>query len=154
MEITKMSKDEVIEKVKEIVSNIIDIDKEEIDNKTKIINDLGVDSIDLMALVSKIQKETNIKFSIAKLIQDATAAANNNEDITPEDLIKCLEDVLSSKMTQEELDFIRSLYQKSSQITSSETSKIIAELLTIERIAEQIIVLADKDEKKVNPNEG
>ena len=51
------------EKLKEIISSIITIPKEDISDTTNLIGDLFIDSLTLIHIVSEIEKEFDIEFS-------------------------------------------------------------------------------------------
>lgn len=69
----------ILEKIKEIIVEVTDIEPEEITLKTNIKDDLDIDSLDLFQIVNEIEEEFDIK------IEDVEAIA------TVEDVIKFVE---------------------------------------------------------------
>lgn len=63
-----------LNKLQEIVSDILDIDKQEIQMDTDFIKDLGADSIDLFQIITAIESEFNIEFEIEKANEIITVA--------------------------------------------------------------------------------
>lgn len=57
----------MIDKLKEIVSNFVDIDFDEVNRDTKLLSDLGLTSLDLVMISDEIEKEFNVELP-AKLI--------------------------------------------------------------------------------------
>ena len=50
----------ILEKVKEILVEELDVEEENIKPESKIKDDLGADSLDLFELISKIEDELNV----------------------------------------------------------------------------------------------
>ncbi|MGD9567627.1 MAG: acyl carrier protein [Sedimentibacter sp.] len=50
----------ILEKVKEILVEELDVEEEKITLESKIKDDLGADSLDLFELISKIEDELNV----------------------------------------------------------------------------------------------
>lgn len=57
----------MIDKLKEIVSNFVDIDFDEVNRDTKLLGDLGLTSLDLVMISDEIEKEFNVELP-ARLI--------------------------------------------------------------------------------------
>lgn len=57
----------MIEQLKEIVLNYVDIDVNMITRETKLLGDLGLTSLDLVMLTDEIEKEFNVELP-AKLM--------------------------------------------------------------------------------------
>ena len=55
-----MSDEEVYEKVKKIVSETLGVDEKEVKPESKLVDDLGVDSIGMLDLLLKFEDEFNI----------------------------------------------------------------------------------------------
>lgn len=51
----------VFEKVKEIVSNILGVDSEDIKMESSFMDDLGADSLDVVELIMDLQDEFNLE---------------------------------------------------------------------------------------------
>jgi acyl carrier protein len=51
----------IFEKVKEIVSNILGVDAEEVTMEASFMDDLGADSLDVVELIMDLQDEFNIE---------------------------------------------------------------------------------------------
>jgi acyl carrier protein len=61
-----MEKTYTFEQFKQLVSQELGIDVENIDRNTSFTNDLGIDSLSLVNFIIKIEKEYNIKFNNEK----------------------------------------------------------------------------------------
>jgi acyl carrier protein len=55
-----VSDEEVYEKVKKIVSETLGVDEKEVKPESKLVDDLGVDSIGMLDLLLKFEDEFNI----------------------------------------------------------------------------------------------
>lgn len=51
------------EKLKEIIASILNIEIEMIERESKLIDDLGADSIDLFQIITAVEDEFNIEIS-------------------------------------------------------------------------------------------
>lgn len=51
----------MIETLKEIVSNYVDIDPDTITRDSKLLSDLGLTSLDLVMIADEIEKEFNVE---------------------------------------------------------------------------------------------
>lgn len=51
----------IFEKVKEIVSNILGVDAEEVTMEASFMDDLGADSLDVVELIMDLQDEFNLE---------------------------------------------------------------------------------------------
>lgn len=51
----------IFEKVKEIVSNILGVDAEEVTMESSFMDDLGADSLDVVELIMDLQDEFNLE---------------------------------------------------------------------------------------------
>lgn len=49
------------EKIKKIISEILNIDEEEINMETKFVDDLGADSLDIFQIIMGIEEEFDIE---------------------------------------------------------------------------------------------
>ncbi len=56
-------KEEIFEKLKDIIVEQLDVNKEDITDESDFVNDLGADSLDIVELVMEIEEVFNIKFS-------------------------------------------------------------------------------------------
>jgi|LSQX01.1.fsa_nt_gb acyl carrier protein len=138
MSSTSLSKDNVYERICEVIAEVLVTEKEEIMLESKLINDLGADSIDLLTFASKFQKEFNVSFSFAKMINDTTSAVSALETVNFANVQSALQDALNTKLNESEKTFIESMFDEEGNIMNDSGQKIVAELLTIGRIAEQI----------------
>ncbi len=80
-----------IDKVKEMLSNQLNIEVDKINDKSKIVEDLGADSLDMIEMLMALEEEFDISVpddkaedlktvgDIAKFI-DETIGSNNNEN--------------------------------------------------------------------------
>lgn len=50
-------------KIKRIVADIIDCDIKDIGDNTRIIDDLGADSLDIIMIIDKLEREFNVEFT-------------------------------------------------------------------------------------------
>ena len=55
-------RESVFEKTKEIVMEVLDVDSDEVEPDSSLIDDLGAESIDFLDLSFKIEKEFGVKF--------------------------------------------------------------------------------------------
>ncbi len=62
-----MTREEVLEKVKELIADKLSIDVGEITEEATLIDDLGADSLDLVDLVMVFEEEFNIKIEDEEL---------------------------------------------------------------------------------------
>jgi acyl carrier protein len=60
-EVKGMTKDEIIEKVKEITSEQLGVDDSQITPEAKFVDDLGADSLDTVELVMALEEEFNLE---------------------------------------------------------------------------------------------
>ena len=56
-----MSKDQILEKIKEIVSKQLELTVDSIEEESKFIDDLGADSLDIVELVMAFEEEFNVE---------------------------------------------------------------------------------------------
>lgn len=73
-----MSEDEVFEKIKDILKDQLSIENKEIELSSKLIDDLGADSLDLVELVMAMEEEFGVE------IPDSDAESI----LTVEDVVK------------------------------------------------------------------
>lgn len=66
-----MNIDDVFLKVKSIIADVLVIDESEISLKSRLIGDLGAESIDFLDLVFQLEKEFSIKIPRGQLEQNA-----------------------------------------------------------------------------------
>jgi acyl carrier protein len=62
-----MTREEIFEKVKDIISDKLGIDREEIAEDSSLIDDLGADSLDLVDLVMVFEEEFDVKIEDEEL---------------------------------------------------------------------------------------
>jgi acyl carrier protein len=55
-----MSKDEILARVSEVLVEIFEVEPDQIQAKTHLIDDLDLDSIDLIDLVVRLEEETSL----------------------------------------------------------------------------------------------
>ena len=77
-----MDRDEILQKVIELITDQISIDADEIDETTALEGDLEVDSLDLLQIVTAIEDEFNITiedeaFGTVKTVGDAVTHIEN-----------------------------------------------------------------------------
>jgi len=62
-----MSREEVLQKVKEIVADKLGVDLDEVTEDAALIDDLGADSLDLVDLVMEFEEAFNVKIEDEEL---------------------------------------------------------------------------------------
>lgn len=55
-----------LDKIKSIVSEVLDIDENEVKEDTAFIEDLGADSLDLFQIITALETEFDVEFDIDK----------------------------------------------------------------------------------------
>jgi len=73
-------------KIQEAIADILDLDADEIKMESKLINDLGAESIDMLDIASELEKIVNQEVDLAKL----RAALPNNRPMVVGDLVNFL----------------------------------------------------------------
>ncbi|WP_028388541.1 acyl carrier protein [Legionella fairfieldensis] len=66
-----MNVDSVYPKVREIIADVLVIDEEEVSLNSRLISDLGAESIDFLDLVFQLEKEFSIKIPRGQLEKNA-----------------------------------------------------------------------------------
>lgn len=66
-----MNVESVYPKVREIIADVLVIDEEEVSLNSRLISDLGAESIDFLDLVFQLEKEFNIKIPRGQLEKNA-----------------------------------------------------------------------------------
>ncbi|CDZ78051.1 Acyl carrier protein AcpXL [Legionella massiliensis] len=66
-----MNVDSVYPKVREIIADVLVIDEEEVSLNSRLISDLGAESIDFLDLVFQLEKEFDIKIPRGQLEKNA-----------------------------------------------------------------------------------
>ncbi|KTD45679.1 acyl carrier protein [Legionella taurinensis] len=66
-----MNVDSVYPKVREIIADVLVIDEEDVTKQSRLIADLGAESIDFLDLVFQLEKEFNIKIPRGQLEKNA-----------------------------------------------------------------------------------
>ncbi len=56
-----MERDEIFEKLKKVITDILDIEEEKISFESKFLEDFGADSLDIVEMVMSIEEEFNIE---------------------------------------------------------------------------------------------
>ena len=56
-----MSREEILEKVRELIADKLGVDKDEVTEEASLIDDLGADSLDLVDLVMVFEEEFDVK---------------------------------------------------------------------------------------------
>lgn len=69
-----MSNAEVESRVKEVISNVLKVDTEEISNESNFIFDLGADSMQSLELVAAFEEEFEIEMDQEKALEIQTVA--------------------------------------------------------------------------------
>lgn len=83
-----MNRAELLEKIKKVIAENLNVDESDIDEETRFIDDLGADSLDLVDLVMALETELGVTIEDEKLnsinkvkdvldlIEEKTAKAN------------------------------------------------------------------------------
>ena len=74
-----MTIDSVYPKVREIIADVLVIDEEEISLQSRLIADLGAESIDFLDLVFQLEKEFSIKIPRGQLEKNARGTLTEEE---------------------------------------------------------------------------
>ena len=74
-----MNVESVYPKIREIIADVLVIDESEISLKSRLISDLGAESIDFLDLVFQLEKEFNIKIPRGQLEKNARGALSQEE---------------------------------------------------------------------------
>ena len=67
-----MNREDLSEKVIQIISAHLDIEKEKIEENTDIYEDIGIDSIGMISLCARIQEEMKVRVSLAEIMEVRT----------------------------------------------------------------------------------
>ena len=62
-----MSREEILEKVRELIADKLGVDKDEVTEEASLIDDLGADSLDLVDLVMVFEEEFDVKIEDEEL---------------------------------------------------------------------------------------
>lgn len=74
-----MNVDSVYPKVREIIADVLVIDEEEVELNSRLIGDLGAESIDFLDLVFQLEKEFSIKIPRGQLEKNARGDLSEDE---------------------------------------------------------------------------
>jgi len=66
----EMSRDEVFDKVREVLTDALGVDDDEVTKKATLQRDLGAESIDFLDIVFRLEKEFSIKIPKGELFPD------------------------------------------------------------------------------------
>lgn len=58
-----MDESEILEKIREVVAEKLDVDKEEVTEKAHFVDDLGADSLDVVELIMGLEDEFDLEIS-------------------------------------------------------------------------------------------
>lgn len=87
----QFTKDEIYEKVKQIMAELFEIDPEEITPESKLVDDLDLDSIDAVEMVVQLQKLTGKRINPEQF----------QSVVTVEDVVSILQKLLEEQNSQE-----------------------------------------------------
>ena len=65
-----MTKDEVFDKVREVLEDALGVDEDEVTSEATLIGDLGAESIDFLDIVFRLEKAFEIKVDQSELFPD------------------------------------------------------------------------------------
>ena len=74
-----MNVENVFPKVRQIIADVLVIDEEDVSLKSRLISDLGAESIDFLDLVFQLEKEFNIKIPRGQLEKNARGDLSEDE---------------------------------------------------------------------------
>ncbi|UCD81075.1 MAG: hypothetical protein JSW26_06505 [Desulfobacterales bacterium] len=92
----------VFQKTKEILMEVLDVDDDEVTPDSKLIDDLGAESIDFLDLSFKIEKEFGLKFPEREIAQLGSVVRDRRLEVI-EDLLRQRFDVTLSEEDRQEL---------------------------------------------------
>lgn len=87
----QFTKDEIYEKVKQIMAELFEIDPEEITPESKLVDDLDLDSIDAVEMIVQLQKLTGKRINPEQF----------QSVVTVEDVVNILQKLLEEQNSQE-----------------------------------------------------
>lgn len=88
-----MTKDEVFEKVQEVLVDALGVDDDEVTPEAKLVEDLGAESIDFLDIVFRLEKSFGIKI--------------DQKELFPEDVLNDPQYVKDGKVTDEAMEVLR-----------------------------------------------
>ncbi len=65
-----MTKDEVFDKVREVLEDALGVDEDEVTSEATLVGDLGAESIDFLDIVFRLEKAFEIKIDQSELFPD------------------------------------------------------------------------------------
>ncbi len=74
-----MTRDEVLEKVKQCIVESVGVKYEEIHLHSQVVNDLGADSLDLVALIYQLETEFDISLQRGAIMERITVLMQGTE---------------------------------------------------------------------------
>ncbi len=74
-----MNIEEVLPKVRQIVADVLVLEEDEVEAQSRLISDLGAESIDFLDLVFQLEKEFQIKIPRGQLEKDARGTLTDEE---------------------------------------------------------------------------
>lgn len=86
----QFTKDEIYEKVKQIMAELFEIDPEEITPESKLVDDLDLDSIDAVEMIVQLQKLTGKRINPEQF----------QSVVTVEDVVNILQKLLEEQNSQ------------------------------------------------------
>lgn len=87
----QFTKDEIYEKVKQIMAELFEIDPEEITPESTLVDDLDLDSIDAVEMIVQLQKLTGKRINPEQF----------QSVVTVEDVVSILQKLLEEQNSQE-----------------------------------------------------
>jgi len=74
-----MEEKEIFEKVKEAIVDALGVDEDEVSAESSLFDDLGAESLDLLDIVFRLEKNFGIKIPRGAMVQDLLAAEGVKE---------------------------------------------------------------------------
>jgi acyl carrier protein len=130
-----LSRDEIMEKVREALVDALGVDEDEVTPEARIGGDLGAESIDYLDIVFRLEKAFNIKIP--------------RGDLFPDNILQSDEFVQDGKLTEKGLEELKSRLPHAdlSEFEKNPNVDDIADLFTVDMIVRYI-------ESKVNEEAG
>lgn len=82
-----MNRDEILEILKESIVDSIGVNYEEIELQSQLVNDLGADSLDLVALIYQLETKLNISLQRGAIMERIKTVIPEEEFITEDGFV-------------------------------------------------------------------
>ena len=82
------NEDEVFEKIQDVLVESLGVDKEDVSREARLVNDLGVESIDFLDITFQLEKAFSIKIEQKEFAQSAQSEGDESQDVTVENVVQ------------------------------------------------------------------